>query len=88
MRVLTAKVVGLQKETDLALLKVEAGNLPALGFSLDRAPQPGELAFAIGSPEGLQNSAHFTSIGKSTTMWLWINWVQHLLLCLIQPGGG
>ena len=24
---------------------------------------------------------------QSTTIWLWINWVQHLLLCLIQPGG-
>jgi hypothetical protein len=24
---------------------------------------------------------------KSTTIWLWINWVQHLRLCLIQPGG-
>ena len=24
---------------------------------------------------------------KSTTMWLWIAWVQHLRLCLIQLGG-
>jgi hypothetical protein len=24
---------------------------------------------------------------KSTTLWLWINWVQHLRLCLIQPAG-
>jgi hypothetical protein len=23
---------------------------------------------------------------QSTTIWLWINWVQHLRLCLIQPG--
>jgi hypothetical protein len=25
--------------------------------------------------------------GQSTTIWLWIVWVQHLRLCLIQPGG-
>jgi hypothetical protein len=25
--------------------------------------------------------------GKSTTMWLWIAWIQHLRLCLIQLGG-
>jgi hypothetical protein len=24
---------------------------------------------------------------KSTTIWLWIDWVQHLRLWLIQPGG-
>ena len=23
----------------------------------------------------------------STTIWLWIDWIQHLRLCLIQPGG-
>ncbi len=55
-RVLDAKVIGTHKEADLALLKVEASNLPALRFRLDHA-QPGELVFAIGSPEGLENSA-------------------------------
>jgi hypothetical protein len=24
---------------------------------------------------------------QSTTIRLWINWIQHLRLCLIQPGG-
>jgi hypothetical protein len=24
---------------------------------------------------------------KSTTIWLWIDWIQHLRLCRIQPGG-
>jgi serine protease Do len=55
--VLDAKVVGVHRESDLALLKVEATNLPALNFRVDPAAQPGELVFAIGSPEGLQNSA-------------------------------
>jgi hypothetical protein len=56
VQVLEAKVIGLQKEADLALLKVQASNLPTLRFRLERDPQAGELVFAIGSPEGLQNS--------------------------------
>lgn len=56
VQVLDAKLIGSQKETDLALLKINARNLPTLRFNLEREPQPGELVFAIGSPEGLQNS--------------------------------
>ena len=54
--VLDARVVGSEELADLALLKVEANNLPALPLRLDRPPQPGELVFAIGSPGGLRNS--------------------------------
>jgi serine protease Do len=50
MHVLNAKVIGLQKEADLALLKVEASNLPVLRFRVDNSPQPGELVFAVGWP--------------------------------------
>lgn len=64
--VLEAKVIGTQQETDLALLKVEARNLPTLRFNLERDPQPGELVFAIGSPEGLENSV---SMGVISSAW-------------------
>ena len=66
VQVLNAKVIGLQREVDLALLKVEASNLPALHFRLDHPPQPGEIVFAIGSPEGLQNSL---SMGVISSAW-------------------
>ena len=65
-RVLDAALIGTQKEADLALLKVNATNLPALRFSLNRDPQPGELVFAIGSPEGLQNSV---TMGVISSVW-------------------
>ena len=65
-QVLDAKVIGVHKESDLALLKVEASNLPALRFNLERDPQPGELVFAIGSPEGLQNSV---TMGVISSVW-------------------
>ena len=61
-----AKIIGLQRETDLALLKIEANNLPALPLRLDRSPQPGEIVFAIGSPDGLQNSV---SMGVISSAW-------------------
>ena len=66
VQVLDAKLIGSQKETDLALLKVNARNLPTLRFNLEREPQPGELVFAIGSPEGLQNSV---TMGVISSAW-------------------
>jgi serine protease Do len=56
----------MQKQTDLALLKVEASDLPTLPLRLDRNAQPGELVFAIGSPEGLQNSV---TMGVISSAW-------------------
>ena len=65
-QVLDAKVIGAQKEADLALLKVDATDLPALRLNLEREPQTGELVFAIGSPEGLQNSV---TMGVISSVW-------------------
>jgi serine protease Do len=64
--VLDAKIIGSYKRADLALLKVDASNLPTLRFSLERDPQPGELVFAVGSPEGLQSSV---SMGVISSAW-------------------
>ena len=55
-RILEARLVGLHKETDLALLKIEDTDLPTLSLLTQQRPQVGQLVFAIGSPEGLQNS--------------------------------
>lgn len=65
-QVLEATVIGLHREADLALLKVKASNLPTLHFNLEREPRPGELVFAIGSPEGLQNSV---TMGVLSSVW-------------------
>lgn len=55
-RILEARLVGQHKESDLALLKVEETDLPTLSLVSQQRPQVGQLVFAIGSPEGLQNS--------------------------------
>jgi serine protease Do len=54
-RILEARLIGQHKETDLALLKIEETDLPTLPL-ISQRPHVGQLVFAIGSPEGLQNS--------------------------------
>ena len=51
-----ARLVGIFKEGDLALLKIDATNLPALSFADHGKLRQGQVVFAFGSPEGLQNS--------------------------------
>ena len=53
---LEAEVVGTDPETDLALLKVKADNLPYLRFGDSDALEVGEWVVAIGSPLGLDHT--------------------------------
>src|SRR4029453_3896888 len=52
----TAKVIGSDKRTDIALIKIEAKNLPALDLNAKPAVKRGEWVIAIGSPFGFENS--------------------------------
>ena len=54
--VVPAQIVGVTRELDLALIKIEAKNLQALPLANYRDVRQGELVFAFGSPEGLRNS--------------------------------
>lgn len=51
-----ARIIGVTKEIDLALLKVDVTGLPALKLANYRDLRQGEWVFAFGSPEGLRNS--------------------------------
>jgi serine protease Do len=55
--ILDAKVVGLDRETDVAVLKVTATGLPTLPLGNSRELRQGQLVMAFGSPLGLENSA-------------------------------
>jgi serine protease Do len=55
-RVLGAQVVGVDRETDLAVLKVDQGGLPALELGDSEALRQGELVMAFGSPLGFEGS--------------------------------
>ena len=52
----SARILGRDALTDLALLKVEAGNLPALKLADSDLVHVGQLALAFGSPLGLENT--------------------------------
>src|SRR5713226_4380980 len=55
-RELTAKIVGRDPKTDLALLKVEATGLPVIPVGDSNALQVGEPVMAIGNPFGLEQT--------------------------------
>jgi serine protease Do len=51
-----AKVVGLDRRTDVALLKVEATDLPTAALGDSSKIEPGQWVAAIGSPFGFANT--------------------------------
>jgi serine protease Do len=51
-----AKVVGTDKRTDVALLKIDASNLPKVVIGDPEKLRVGEWVFAIGKPFGLENT--------------------------------
>jgi serine protease Do len=51
-RILSAKVVGVDKLNDLAVIKVNASNLPAIAWGDSSKLQPGQTVLAFGSPFG------------------------------------
>jgi S1-C subfamily serine protease len=55
-QVLEGKVVGIDRVTDIALVKVTAKNLPTVQLGDSERLVPGEWAIAIGNPLGLDNT--------------------------------
>ena len=55
-RSVSARLVGLDRETDLAVLKIDQKNLPFLKLGDSDRIRQGQLVLAFGSPFGLQNS--------------------------------
>jgi serine protease Do len=51
-----AKLIGLDRQVDIAVVKIEGKNLPALSFVNSDNLRQGQLVLAVGSPLGLQNS--------------------------------
>lgn len=52
-RKLPATVIGTDPESDLALIKIEATNLPAITFASSDAINVGDIVLAIGNPFGV-----------------------------------
>jgi|HigsolmetaAR202D_1030399.scaffolds.fasta_scaffold00949_8 serine protease Do len=52
----TAKVIGVDERTDVAVIKIDAQNLPTVKIGDPSKLKPGEWVIAIGSPFGFENS--------------------------------
>ena len=55
-REFTGKVLGLDKKTDIAVVKIDAKDLPVLKIGSSESLKVGEWVAAIGSPFGLHNT--------------------------------
>jgi serine protease Do len=51
-----AKLIGLDRQVDIAVVKIDVQNLPALSFLNSDNLRQGQLVVALGSPLGFQNS--------------------------------
>jgi serine protease Do len=56
-REFTAKVLGIDSKSDVALIKVDAKDLPTVQIGDSRSLKVGEWVLAIGAPFGFENSA-------------------------------
>ncbi|HYW42520.1 MAG TPA: trypsin-like peptidase domain-containing protein [Bryobacteraceae bacterium] len=55
-RTFDARILGMDTESDLALLRIDASELPVLQFGDSDKLRQGDLVLAVGSPLGLRNS--------------------------------
>ena len=53
----TAKVIGLDQKSDIAVIKIKATELPTVKLGDSRSLKVGEWVLAIGAPFGFENSA-------------------------------
>jgi serine protease Do len=67
--IVPARVVGVARDVDLALLKIDNVKLAALPLASYRNIRQGEVVLAFGSPEGLRNTVTFgvvSSVARQT----------------------
>ncbi len=70
-RTLQGKVLGKDELTDVAVIKVQAQNLPFVALGNSDQLQPGEWAIAIGNPLGLDNTVTtgiISATGRSSNL--------------------
>jgi S1-C subfamily serine protease len=68
-RELQGRVVGVDEVTDIAVVKIEANNLPTVPLGRSEDLIPGEWAIAIGNPLGLDNTVTvgiISALGRSS----------------------
>jgi len=85
---LLAKVVGNDPETDLAVLRIDAGNLPAITFGSSDALRVGDIVLAIGNPFGVGQTVTSGIVSALGRTGLGINTFENFIQtdAAINPG--
>jgi serine protease DegQ len=87
-RTLPAKIIGSDPETDLAVLKIDAKNLPAIIFTSSNELAIGDIALAIGDPFGVGQTVTMGIISALGRTHLGINTFEDFIQtdAAINPG--
>lgn len=87
-RRLQAQVVGSDPETDLAVLRIEAGTLPAIHLAADASLQVGDVVLAIGNPFGVGQTVTMGIVSALGRSHLGINTFENFIQtdAAINPG--
>ncbi|MGE5027285.1 MAG: Do family serine endopeptidase [Betaproteobacteria bacterium] len=84
----SAKIVGTDPDTDLAVLKIDLKNLPAITFGHAEQAQVGDVALAIGNPFGVGQTVTMGIISALGRSHLGINTFENFIQtdAAINPG--
>ncbi|MDO9466611.1 MAG: Do family serine endopeptidase [Thiobacillus sp.] len=87
-RKLPARVVGADPETDLAVLKIDADNLPAITFARDDTLHVGDWVLAVGNPFGVGQTVTAGIVSALGRTHLGINTFENFIQtdAAINPG--
>ena len=87
-RTLPAKVVGSDPETDLAVLKIDANNLPAITFGQSDSLRVGDWVLAVGNPFGVGQTVTLGIVSALGRSHLGINTFENFIQtdAAINPG--
>ncbi len=85
---LRAKVIGTDPETDLAVLQVDRGNLPAITFGQADSVKVGDVVLAIGNPFGVGQTVTMGIVSALGRSGLQINTYENFIQtdAAINPG--
>lgn len=66
VKLLDAKLVGMDREMDVAVIKIDRAGLPHLPFGNSDAVRQGELVMAFGTPRGLEGSVSMGIVSSTS----------------------
>jgi serine protease DegQ len=87
-KTLAAEVVGTDPDTDLAVLKVKRGGLPAIAFAKPETLRVGDVVLAIGNPYGVGQTVTMGIVSALGRSHLGINTFENYIQtdAAINPG--